>query len=104
MKNVFIGTFLLIVNVSLAQKLTINRYVEDSESGLKKATFTAKKGDLLIWQANLLHGAEPLIDKSSTRKSMMFHHCGKHAIYYREITQWPTLKTKFGETIRELFT
>ena len=104
MKNVFIGTFLLIINVSLAQKGTINRCVEDSESELKKATFTAKKGDILVWHANLLHGGEPLINKSSPRKSAVFHYCVKHAIYYHEITQPPTLKTKFGETIRELFT
>jgi phytanoyl-CoA hydroxylase len=65
------------------------------ESGLKKATFTANKGDLLIWHANLLHGGEPLVDKNSTRKSMVFHYYAKDAICYHEITQRPTLKTKF---------
>lgn len=65
------------------------------ESGLKKEVFTAKKGDLFIWHANLLHGGEPLIDKNSTRKSMVFHYYAKDAVCYHEITQRPTLKTKF---------
>jgi ectoine hydroxylase-related dioxygenase (phytanoyl-CoA dioxygenase family) len=61
---------------------------------LTKQTFLAKKGDLLIWHANLLHGGEPLIDKNSTRKSMVFHYYAEDVICYHEITQRPTLKKK----------
>lgn len=60
--------------------------------GLKKEVFLAKKGDLLIWHANLLHGGEPLVKKELTRKSMVFHYYSRDAICFHEITQRPTLK------------
>jgi len=59
---------------------------------LKKETFHAKAGDVLIWHANLLHGGEPLLDQKRTRKSLVFHYYAKDAICYHEITQRPTLK------------
>ncbi len=65
-----------------------------SETDLHKKTFTAKKGDVLIWHANLLHGGNKVIEKGSTRKSMVFHYYTDDAICYHEITQRPTLKPK----------
>lgn len=59
---------------------------------LKKEVFLAKKGDLLIWHANLLHGGEPQLDPKTTRKSMVFHYYTNDAICYHEVTQRPTLK------------
>jgi len=41
---------------------------------LEKKVFTAIKGDILIWHANLLHGGNKVIDKNSSRKSMVFHY------------------------------
>lgn len=61
---------------------------------LKKEIFLAKKGDVLIWHANLLHGGEKVIDKAITRKSMVFHYYSKDSICFHEITQRPTLKRK----------
>lgn len=62
------------------------------EKQLKKEVFLAKKGDLLIWHANLLHGGNAVIDSNSTRKSMVFHYYSKDAICFHEISQRPTLK------------
>lgn len=62
-----------------------------SESSLPKKIFTARKGDLLIWHANLFHGGEPHLDKSRTRKSMVFHYFGRDAVCYHEITQRPAI-------------
>lgn len=59
--------------------------------GIQKKVFTAKKGDLLIWHANLLHGGEPHLDKARTRKSMVLHYFGARHICYHEITQRPAL-------------
>ncbi len=42
--------------------------------GLKKTAFSAKKGDVLIWHANLLHGGGPIADPNRTRKSLVFHY------------------------------
>jgi len=61
------------------------------ELNIKKSVFTAKKGDLLIWHANLLHGGEPHTNKDKTRKSMVFHYFAVNRVCYHEITQRPAL-------------
>ena len=61
------------------------------ELGLKKEVFLAKKGDVFIWHANLLHGGEPHTDPSKTRRSMVFHYFSEGSICYHEITQRPAL-------------
>jgi len=65
------------------------------ESNLEKKEFIAKKGDMLIWHANLLHGGNKVDVDGNTRKSMVFHYYAKNVICYHEITQRPTLKGKF---------
>lgn len=59
--------------------------------GLEKTIFRAKKGDVFIWHANLLHGGEPHPDATKTRKSMVLHYYGDGAICYHEVTQRPAL-------------
>ncbi len=58
---------------------------------LKKVNFLAKKGDLLIWHANLFHGGEPHLNKTKTRRSMVLHYFKEGTICYHEITQRPAL-------------
>lgn len=41
---------------------------------LEKKFFVAKKGQALIWAANLLHGGSPVIDKKRTRLSQATHY------------------------------
>jgi phytanoyl-CoA hydroxylase len=43
-------------------------------AGLKRETFPAKKGDLFIWSANLVHGGSPIADPARTRKSLVCHY------------------------------
>jgi ectoine hydroxylase-related dioxygenase (phytanoyl-CoA dioxygenase family) len=43
------------------------------ERGLKTETFMAKKGDVLIWHADLMHGGAPIQDHTRTRKSLVAH-------------------------------
>ena len=62
-----------------------------SENSIEKKVFTAKKGDLLIWHANLFHGGEPHLNKTKTRKSMVLHCFAENRICYHEITQRPAL-------------
>jgi len=59
--------------------------------GLKKEVFMAKRGDILIWHANLLHGGEIHNNPELSRKSMVFHYYAKDVICYHEITERPTL-------------
>ncbi len=62
-----------------------------SQNSIEKKVFTAKKGDILIWHANLFHGGEPHINKTKTRKSMVLHYFAENRICYHEITQRPAL-------------
>ncbi len=64
-----------------------------SENQLQKKVFLAKKGDVLIWHANLFHGGNIQTDVNQTRKSMVFHYFGKDVICYHEISQRPALMT-----------
>ena len=59
--------------------------------GLQKEIFRAKKGDLLIWHANLMHGGEAHTDKSKSRKSMVLHYFKEGSVCYHELTQRPAL-------------
>ena len=61
------------------------------EHKLQKQVFNARKGDVLIWHANLMHGGEPHTNKSKTRKSMVLHYFAENSICYHEITQRPAL-------------
>jgi ectoine hydroxylase-related dioxygenase (phytanoyl-CoA dioxygenase family) len=61
------------------------------ESGLSKTDFYAKKGDVLIWHANLFHGGNSQRNRNITRKSMVLHYFAKNCICYHEITQRPAL-------------
>jgi hypothetical protein len=60
-----------------------------AEHSLKKEIFLGKKGSLMIWHANLIHGGEPLVDKSRTRKSMVCHYVAKNVVCYHELIQAP---------------
>jgi ectoine hydroxylase-related dioxygenase (phytanoyl-CoA dioxygenase family) len=45
--------------------------------GLKERTFLARKGDVFIWHAELVHGGSPIRDMKRTRGSMVCHYFGK---------------------------
>jgi ectoine hydroxylase-related dioxygenase (phytanoyl-CoA dioxygenase family) len=47
----------------------------------EKQQFLPKRGDLLIWHANLLHGGEPVQDKSSRRWSQVNHYFFANCLY-----------------------
>lgn len=79
-----------------------NRHYEDKiESliqahGLQKQTFLAKRGDVLIWHANLLHGGSPITRPGATRKSMVCHYYAEGVICYHEMSQRPALVNVVG--------
>lgn len=57
----------------------------------EKKEFYAKKGDVFIWHANLIHGGMPVTNTQLTRKSMVIHYFAKDVIKYHEITERPSL-------------
>lgn len=36
--------------------------------------FHARKGDVFVWNAQLLHGGSPIADRGRTRRSVVFHY------------------------------
>lgn len=57
----------------------------------EKKIFLPKKGDVLIWHANLIHGGMPVTNPDLTRKSMVIHYYAKDVVKYHEITERPSL-------------
>jgi phytanoyl-CoA hydroxylase len=60
----------------------IERHVHSLEEratqrGIPKVPFAAKKGDVLVWHADLVHGGNP-VSRVTTRKSIVTHYCPKH--------------------------
>jgi phytanoyl-CoA hydroxylase len=43
--------------------------------GLHRRTFLPRKGDVLIWAADLAHGGSPVSNSEATRKSLVGHYC-----------------------------
>jgi phytanoyl-CoA hydroxylase len=43
--------------------------------GMERQTFLAKKGDALVWAADLAHGGAPVTDETLTRRSLVGHFC-----------------------------
>ena len=77
-----------------------NRHYEDKieqiirEKALKKQLFVARRGDVLIWHANLLHGGSPITKPGATRRSMVCHYFAEGVICYHEMSQRPALMPK----------
>lgn len=43
--------------------------------GLQAETFSAKKGDILVWHADLVHGGSKITNPSLSRRSLVGHYC-----------------------------
>jgi hypothetical protein len=50
--------------------------------GLQEQSFCPRKGQALIWAANLLHGGAPQKDRDRTRHSQVTHYYFEHCSYY----------------------
>ncbi len=61
------------------------------ESELPKQTVHMKRGEALIWAANLLHGGNPINDPSSTRYSQVTHYYFEGCRYYAPLYSDPPL-------------
>ncbi|ACT92889.1 phytanoyl-CoA dioxygenase family protein [Dyadobacter fermentans] len=58
----------------------IEKIVEAHQFEKKK--FLAKKGDLLIWSSNIIHGGSPVTREGATRWSQVTHYFFKDCYYY----------------------
>lgn len=55
--------------------------------GLKREEFHPRKGQALIWSANLLHGGSRQHDKSRTRWSQVTHYYFENCAYYTPLSE-----------------
>lgn len=74
-----------------------NRRYEDRiealirEHGLKKELLLARRGDVLIWHANLLHGGSAITRPEATRRSIVCHYFAEGVLCYHEMSQRPAI-------------
>jgi ectoine hydroxylase-related dioxygenase (phytanoyl-CoA dioxygenase family) len=83
------GKFLLDGNANKKYEEKIQQVIDSNN--LPKEIFTAKKGDMFIWHANLIHGGEPMLNSTQTRKSMVVHYFTEGVICYHEISERPAI-------------
>lgn len=73
-------------------------------NGLKKAELYVKKGQALIWAANLLHGGSPVLDKTRTRYSQVTHYYFSDCMYYIPLLSDPFLHRIHFKEVRNIIT
>jgi len=56
-----------------------------AERGLKPSYFLPKKGDVLLWHANLLHGGSEVLDPKLTRKALVCHYFAEGCVCYHDV-------------------
>ena len=76
-------------NANAKHEIKTAKLIKDNN--LKPSILTAKKGDVLIWHSNLIHGGLPIQNPKLTRKSMVTHYFTKDVICYHEISERPAL-------------
>ena len=56
--------------------------------GIEEKVVTGKKGDVLIWHGQLLHGGLPINDHTLTRKSLVTHYWRKKDAMDNKVAQY----------------
>jgi len=70
----------------------IQKIIEDRS--LRKEQAHIRKGQALIWSANLLHGGDPIVDTNRSRHSHVTHY------FFRGCRYWTPLHSGSGKTFR----
>ena len=65
-------------------QIFFDKFWEDlvEENKFKKSIYLPKKGEVLIWHANLLHGGSKVLDNSKSRWSQVTHYYFENCEYY----------------------
>jgi ectoine hydroxylase-related dioxygenase (phytanoyl-CoA dioxygenase family) len=58
--------------------------------GFERKVFRAKKGDVLFWHANLIHGGAARADLARSRKALVCHHFAEGAVTYHDLSGNPS--------------
>ena len=71
----------------------MNQVARDFDA--EKVPFEARKGDVLVWHHNLLHGGGAIEREGATRKSLVAHFFADGVLGYHEVTERPALIPAF---------
>ena len=55
-------------------------------AGLPSRKIVLRKGEAVVWTANLAHGGAPILNPNSTRRSLVTHFFFKDCLYYTPMT------------------
>lgn len=58
--------------------------------GFETKPFVARKGDVLFWHANLVHGGSPRADLALSRKALVCHYFAEGVVTYHDLSGDPT--------------
>jgi ectoine hydroxylase-related dioxygenase (phytanoyl-CoA dioxygenase family) len=62
------------------------RHVLAATERFEEHRFLARKGDVLFWHGMLIHGGAPIIDRSTTRRSLVLHFIPRGADAFTKVT------------------
>lgn len=58
--------------------------------GFEPRAFLARKGDVLFWHANLIHGGSARVDFNHSRKALVCHYFAEGAVTYHDLSGNPS--------------
>jgi ectoine hydroxylase-related dioxygenase (phytanoyl-CoA dioxygenase family) len=73
------------------------------DNGLDAHHFLAKKGDVLFWHANLIHGGSRIANAGSSRRALVCHYFAEGCVCYHDYTGTPSHLTPVPAPPRQLF-
>ena len=72
-----------------AAEAFVQRWVQEHE--LRKEVVCLKKGQAILWAANLLHAGEPIQDSTHTRWSQVTHYFFEDCLYFNPLRSDPSM-------------
>jgi hypothetical protein len=66
-----------------------------ADHGLRAEHFEARKGDVLVWHANLLHGGSKRRNLRQSRKALVAHYFADGAFVYHDLSAVPSRQQYF---------
>lgn len=72
--------------------------------GLEKVDVSLRKGQAIIWAANLLHGGSPILDYNRTRHSQVTHYFFWDCMYYTPMYSDPFINRLYLRSVENIAT
>jgi hypothetical protein len=81
-----------------------SKFIENNilSGGFERKYVTVKKGDIIIWAANLVHGGSKILDNSRTRYSQVTHYFFEGCMYYVPMYSIPNLGKYYFKEVTDV--